>query len=101
MLFPSNLRIGSVVVLENDGTERFTSRVVAEGIPRVADVRGGDLDGDGDVDLTVAAFGYDDGETLWLENRGAWEFEPHVLQRFSGAVNAIAVDLDGTTPSTS
>ena len=95
VLFPSNLRIGSVVVLENDGTERFTSRVVAEGLPRVADVRGGDLDGDGDVDLTVAAFGYDDGETLWLENRGAWEFEPHILQRFSGAVNAIAVDLDG------
>ncbi|MYJ06278.1 MAG: VCBS repeat-containing protein, partial [Acidobacteria bacterium] len=94
-LFPSNLRIGAVVVLENLGGERFESHVVADGIPRVADARAGDLDGDGDPDLTVAAFGYDYGETLWLENRGGWVFEPHVLQRLSGAINAVIVDIDG------
>ena len=93
-LFPSDLRIGSVVVLENDGDQRFVPRVAADGIPRIADARAGDLDGDGDLDIAVAAFGYDHGETLWLENRGGWTFEAHVLQRFSGAVNALAADLD-------
>ena len=93
-LFPSNLRIGSVVVFENLGGERFTSHVVAGGLPRAADARAGDLDRDGDADLAVAAFGYDHGETLWLENVGGWTFEPHILQRLSGAINALIVDID-------
>ena len=53
-LFPSNQRIGSVIVLENAGGGRFVRHVAVEGLPRVADVRAGDLDGDGDQDLAVA-----------------------------------------------
>lgn len=94
-LFPNNARIGAVLVLENDGDERFTAHVVAEGLPRVADARAGDLDGDGDVDLAVAAFGYDQGETLWLRNDGRWQFVPQVLQQLPGAINAIVTDVNG------
>jgi hypothetical protein len=94
-LFPDNRRIGSVVVLENDGRQQFTSHVVAQGVARVADARAGDLDGDGDLDLAVAGFGYDQGETFWLENRGGWQFTPHQLQPLSGAINAIPVDVNG------
>jgi len=94
-LFPDNRRIGSVVVLENDGKQQFTEHVVAERLPRVADARAGDFDGDGDLDLAVAGFGYDQGETLWLENKGAWRFEPHSLQPLSGAINAVPVDING------
>jgi hypothetical protein len=93
-LFPSNQRIGSVIVLENTGGGRFVPHVAAAGLPRVADVRGGDLDGDGDQDLAVAAFGYDHGQTLWLENRGNWTYAVHVLQELSGAVNALVADVD-------
>jgi hypothetical protein len=97
-LFPDNRRIGSVVILENNGAQQFTSHVVARDVARVADARAGDLDGDGDLDLAVAGFGYDQGETLWLENAGGWEFKPHELQRLSGPINAIVVDLDGDGP---
>jgi len=94
VLNPSNNRVGAVVVLENDGRQRFVNHVVASNIARVADVRAGDLDGDGDLDLAVAGFGYDDGETSWLENKGGWTFEQHVLLRLSGPINAIVADVN-------
>jgi hypothetical protein len=94
VLNPSNNRVGSVVILENDGKQRFVNHTVATTIARVADVRAGDLDGDGDLDLAVAGFGYDDGETSWLENKGDWKFEQHVLLRLSGPINAIVADID-------
>ena len=95
VLFPNNARIGSVIVLENNGRQSFTSRVLIDQVARVSDVRAGDLDGDGDLDLSVAQFGYDQGETRWMENLGGWRFESHVLQTLSGAINAEIADVDG------
>jgi hypothetical protein len=94
MLFPNNDKIGSVVILENDGKNNFKKRIVAEKIARVSDVRAGDLDNDGDMDLAVAQFGYDDGETRWIENLGNWKFESHILQNLSGPINVEIVDID-------
>jgi hypothetical protein len=94
LLFPSNDKIGSVVVLENDGESHFTKHVIIEKIARVSDVRAGDLDGDGDMDLAAAQFGYDDGETRWVENLGNWKFESHILQHLSGPINVELIDLD-------
>jgi FG-GAP-like repeat len=96
-LFPNNNRIGSVIVFENDGQQHFKSHYIVDRVARVADARAADLDGDGDLDVTAAGFGYDDGETSWLENKGQWKFEQHVLQRLSGPINAIPVDLDGNS----
>jgi hypothetical protein len=95
VLFPNNAKIGSVIVLENDGRQSFTKRVLIDQVARVSDVRAGDLDGDGDLDLSVAQFGYDQGETRWMENLGGWRFESHVLQTLSGAINAEIADVDG------
>lgn len=94
MLFPSNDKIGSVVILENDGNYNFQKHVIAEKIARVSDVRAGDLDSDGDMDLAVAQFGYDDGETRWIENLGNWTFQSHILQFLSGPINVELVDID-------
>jgi hypothetical protein len=94
VLMPSNNRVGSILILENDGRQHFTKHVIADQIARVADARAGDLDGDGDLDLAVAGFGYDDGETSWFENKGSWTFEQHVLQRLSGPINTIVADIN-------
>ncbi len=94
VLFPNNAKIGAVIVLENNGRQSFRRRVLADKIARVSDVRAGDLDGDGDLDLAVAQFGYDQGETRWMENLGGWRFDSHPLQQLSGPINAEIVDID-------
>ena len=94
MLFPNNDKIGSIVIFENDGRNNFTRHLVIEKIARVSDVRAGDLDMDGDMDLAVVQFGYDDGETRWMENMGNWKFNSHLLQSLSGGINVEIVDAD-------
>ncbi len=95
MIFPNNDKIGAVVVLENEGEGRFRNRVLADRIARVTDVEAGDLDGDGDMDLAVGQFGYDDGEIRWMENKGNWEFESHNLLNLSGTIHTPVCDIDG------
>jgi hypothetical protein len=94
-LFPTNDKIGSVVILENVGKGAFTARTILERVARVTDVRGADFNRDGRPDLVVGQFGYDDGETRWLENLGRWQFRSHALQSLSGVIHTIPVDMDG------
>jgi hypothetical protein len=95
MIFPNNDKIGSVVALENIGGGQFKNRVLAENVARVTDVEPGDFNRDGLIDLAVGQFGYDDGEIRWMENKGNWQFESHILMRISGAINTLVADMDG------
>ena len=94
-IFPNNDRIGAVVIFENLGNGQFRRHVVAEHLARVADVRGADLLGNGVTQLVVGCFGYDQGETLWLENKGDWQFEGHVVNTQSGPIHTPVADYYG------
>lgn len=93
-LFPSNDKIGAVVILENDGKQNFTPHTIVDHIARVTDVRAADFNGDGRLDLVVGEFGYDDGETRWMENLGNWQFRSHILQSLSGVIHTIPADVN-------
>src|SRR4029453_12099350 len=70
------------------------------GPPRVAAAQAADVDGDGDLDVVVAAFGWRKvGAILLLENRTTdWTrpvFETHVVDTRTGAIHVPVADLDG------
>ena len=93
-LFPTNERVGSVVILENNGDGGFTRHLLLDQVARVSDVRAGDLDQDGDLDLVVTQFGYNDGEIQWLENQGSWRFASHPIQNLAGGIHGIVADMN-------
>ena len=95
VVFPNNDKIGSVFLLENDGTHHFRLHTILENVARVTDVASGDFNGDGRLDLAVAQFGYDQGEIRWMENLGGGKFKSHNLLNLSGAINVCIADLNG------
>lgn len=93
-LFPSDELIGKVVLLERQPDGGFHRHTLLDDVRRVADVQPGDFDGDGDVDLAVAVFGYARGELLWLENLGPRQFRDHQLLFRPGIIHVPVGDLD-------
>lgn len=94
-IFPNNDKIGAVIVLENDGAGHFTKRVIRENIARVTDVRGVDLEGDGDIDLVAGQFGYVQGGITLLRNRGDQTYTDENLLDLSGTIHTPVADFDG------
>ena len=95
VVFPNNDKIGSIVILENDGQQHFTRHDILENVARVTDVQAGDFDRDGRLDLAVAQFGYDQGEIRWMRNHGDWKFESVNLLNLSGTINVCVADMNG------
>jgi hypothetical protein len=97
--FPADHRKGAVIWLRATGGGKF-SAFWLDGWPRVADVEGGDFNGDGRVDLAVAAFGWrTTGNITVVENRTTKATQPdfvnHVVDPRPGAIHVIPVDLNG------
>lgn len=95
IVFPNNDKIGTLMVLENDGSQNFTQRILLENVERVTDARAADFDRDGDLDIAVGQFGYDQGEVRWMRNLGNWEFESEIVLQLSGTINVTVDDYNG------
>ncbi len=91
---------GSVVWLRRLADGSYRPYTLASGLPRVADVEAADFDGDGRLDLVVAAFGWREvGGIYLLENRTTdWDHPVFVKRELDGRPGAIHVpvaDLNG------
>jgi hypothetical protein len=96
-LLPGDQLFGAVIWMRPQAGGGY-AQLALEGWPRVADVRAGDFDGNGKLDLAVAAFGWRTvGRVSILENRSA-EGRPalleHLIDPRPGAVDVIPVDLN-------
>lgn len=93
-ILPNDGVVGRLVWLENTSTG-FETHTLLDDVRRVADCQAGDLDGDGDIDLAVAVFGYARGQILWLENRGEGRYRDHELLNAPGTIHVPLADYDG------
>jgi hypothetical protein len=98
--FPADHRKGAVIWLRGLGKGKFSAALWLDDWPRVAAVEGADFNGDGRIDLAIAAFGWrTTGHVTIAENRTTTAAQPsfssHTIDPRPGAIDMIPTDLNG------
>jgi len=95
---PSDAEFGAVAFLRRTGNRTFELIRLIDNIGRVCDARAADFDGDGDLDVIVAEFGWRLlGSIRLLENvstANQIRFESHELDPRHGTIHVPVVDLN-------
>jgi hypothetical protein len=96
--FPADHHDGAVIWLRGLGKGKFGAFWL-DGWPRVADAEAADFNGDGRIDLAVAAFGWrKTGRVAILENTTTSGSQPaftnHTIDPRTGAIHIVPVDLN-------
>ena len=97
--FPGDHHKGAVIWMRGLPNGKFGPAMWLDGWPRVADVEAADFNGDGKLDLAVAAFGYHTtGQIAILENQTTNYAQPtfvsHTIDPRTGSIHVIPVDLN-------
>ncbi len=97
---PSDALVGSLEFFRQLPSGKYDQQTLIEGSGRVSEARSADFDGDGDLDIICAIFGWRKvGGIVYLENEAAPgeapRFKRHEVDPRAGAINLPICDIDG------
>lgn len=96
---PGDHNKGQIGFFKRDAEGKFSRHIILNDIGRVADVRSGDFDQDGRLDLVVAEFGWRKTGGVWVlrqtgSSDGVPTFEKKEIDARHGSIHVPVVDFD-------